>query len=59
MSVYATQGGISIYATRAEEIAIYRTDGTMVTCGVTEAEMPSDGIFIVRSAGENVKVLVE
>lgn len=40
-------------------MAVYRTDGTMVTCGVTEAEMPSDGIFIVRSAGENVKVLVE
>ena len=39
-------------------MAVYRTDGTMVTCGVTEAEMPSDGIFIVRSAGENVKVLV-
>ena len=36
-------------------MAVYRTDGTMVTCGVTEAEMPSDGIFIVRSAGENVK----
>ena len=29
-------------------MAVYRTDGTMVTCGVTEAEMPSDGIFIVR-----------
>ena len=58
MSVYATQGGISIYATRAEEIAIYRTDGALAgTVSLAEGEnfypLPS-GIYIVK----NTKVAV-
>lgn len=58
MSVYATQGGISIYATRAEEIAIFRTDGALAgTVSLAEGEnfypLPS-GIYIVK----NTKVAV-
>lgn len=39
-------------------MTVYQTDGTVVAHNVTSADMPTEGIFIVKNAGESMKVMV-
>lgn len=39
-------------------MTVYQTDGTVVAHNVTSADMPAEGIFIVKNAGESMKVMV-